>query len=64
MPAEGAEVILWAVMLLLYDHPDRVNDSRNVPQQRQQDVQPEMLAQPNLQEDPQRRQKDSDDNAN
>jgi len=40
-----------------------MNDPRNVPQNGQKNVQPEMLAQSNLQEHAKRREQDRDDNS-
>jgi hypothetical protein len=41
-----------------------VNDARNVTKDRQQDVQPEMATDPDLQQNTEWRQKDGDDDAN
>jgi hypothetical protein len=43
------------------DHPDSVDDAGNVAKDRQQDVNPEVLAQTHLKEDAQRGQNDGQD---
>lgn len=46
----------------LRNHPDGVDDSGNVAEQGQQNVDPEMLADPDLQKDTERRNEDGDEN--
>jgi hypothetical protein len=46
------------------DNPHRMNDTGNITQQGQQNVDPEMLADPDLQKHAQRRQQDGDNDAN
>src|SRR3546814_16384151 len=48
----------------LGNDPDRVDDAGNIAEQRQQDVQPEVPPEADLQEDPERGQKNGDDDAN